>query len=171
MGIIFDFLTVNNNIDLYVKDKNFSLFKPFKIRKMKKKLADNILKISNANLPMEKDQVLELAQYLHGDSLGYNFISENYSIKYYPFPNIYELILNKNNFPDTNINYFKIMVSNDNSQMEIEFEIINQNNITHVNRINLEKFYTNIKELEEYINICNSALYKVTQDYIYANIR
>lgn len=166
MGIISDFLNTkqaieeNRKVGGPVSNLVYSLNK-----KRLNQIADTLIL---ANEPLSKDEILELAQSIHGISVGrnYEFVDGKAKVDYFPGNESYRLTLLLDTFKDDEIQLFEITVSSKNKEMETLIQIKEKEDVIRTHRLSMSTIHTNIKELKEYINICNHELYILIHYYL-----
>ena len=169
MGIISDFLNMKQAIE-----ENRKFGGPGPVSKLvysmnKRKLGEIADKLILANEPLPKDEILELAQSLHGISVGYDdgFYDDKVKVEYFPGNESYRLSLFSDRLKKKNIELFEIIVSSKNKEMEVSISIRESKEIIRRHRLNMPVIHTNIKELEDFIDICNQELYLLMNFYLY----
>jgi hypothetical protein len=172
MGIISDFLKVKQNVDKNFNNKNIKInriLRAILLNNAKRELMKDADKLILANEPLSKNEVLELAQSLHGLSVGYDegFFDNKVKVEYFAGNESYRLTLLPNIFEGTNIQLFEIVVSSKREDMETLIQIKESEDIIKSNRLNIPTIHTNIKELKDFINICNHNLYMLIRLYLY----
>lgn len=167
MGIISDFLNMKQAIEENrkvfggpVSNLVYSLNK-----KRLNQIKDTLIL---ANEPLSRDEILELAQSIHGISVGsnYEFIDGKVKVNYFPGNESYRLTLLLDTFKDDEIQLFEITVSSKNKEMEILIQIKESKDVIRTHRLSMSTIHTNIKELKGYINICNHELYVLIHCYL-----
>ena len=166
MGIISDFLNVKQAIEENrIKAKALGNIIYSLNKKRLTQIKDTLVL---ANEPLSKDEILELAQSIHGISVGsnYEFIDGKAKVEYFPGNESYRLTLLLNTFKDDEIQLFEITVSSKNKEMETLIQIKESEDVIRTHRLSMPTIHTNIKELKGYINICNHELYLLIHCYL-----
>lgn len=166
MGIISDFLNTKQAIEENrTKSKTLGNFIYSLNKKRLNQIKDTLIL---ANEPLSKDEILELAQSIHGISVGsnYEFIDGKAKVDYFPGNESYRLTLLLDTFKDDEIQLFEITVSSKNKEMETLIQIKESEDVIRTHRLSMSTIHTNIKELKGYINICNHELYLLIHCYL-----
>ena len=67
--IIADFLEINKDISIIGIDKKIKIFSNIKKKHYRKKLIKRVEKLSEANVPLTKDNIFELFSYIYSNYL------------------------------------------------------------------------------------------------------
>ena len=169
MGIISDFLNIKQIIEENRKFGGSGPVSKLVYSLNKKKLMEIKDTLILANEPLPKDEILELAQSLHGISVGYDdgFYDDKVKVEYFPGNESYRLSLFSDRLKKKNIELFEIVVSSKNKEMEVSISIRESEEMVRCHRLNIPTIHTNIKELEDFIDICNQELYLLIHFYLY----
>lgn len=172
MGIIAEFFELKEEIDKFCKNySRIKVVRDIQLYNKKKKLIKVIDKLRRCNTPIDKEQMLELAQSLHGYTLGSNIYNDSVEIMYYPNAKIYKLRLLPNCINNDTIINFEVYIDSENKKpMNIEItkkELAKGKDANNNYKISSNTISTNLKEIHDEIYYCNCKLYDVLANYIY----
>ena len=88
--IIADFLEINKDISMIGIDKKIKIFSNIKKKHYRKKLIKRVEKLSEANVPLTKDNIFELLSYIYSNYLPTGQFGDIDKIEYYSKLDLYK---------------------------------------------------------------------------------
>ena len=159
--IIADFLEINKDISMIGIDKKIKIFSNIKKRYYRKKLIKRVEKLSEANVPLTKDNIFELFSYIYSNYLPTGQFGVINKIEYYSRFDLYKAYIIVDGYR------FIISVNKDSKKLSLYIIVATDSNKDNKSyTIELSELKTPNRDIKKYIDDLNHILLDTMVKYV-----
>lgn len=159
--IIVDFLEINKDISMIGMDKKIKIFSNIKKKHYRKKLIKRVGKLSEANVPLTKDNIFELFSYIYSNYLPTGQFGSINKIEYFSRLDLYKAYIIVDGYR------FIISVNRDGKKMSLYIIVVtgsDKDNKSYT--IELSELKSPNRDIKKYIDDLNHILLDTMVKYI-----
>lgn len=159
--IIADFLEINKDISIIGIDKKIKIFSNIKKKHYRKKLIKRVEKLSEANVPLTKDNIFELFSYIYSNYIPTGQFGVINKIEYYSRLDLYKAYIIVDGYR------FIISVNRDSKKLSLYIIVVNGSDKDNKSyTIELSELKTPNRDIKKYIDDLNHILLDTMVKYV-----
>lgn len=163
-NIIGNFLDINKDISMIESNSKIKFIAKLQQEYYRRKLIKKVQRILNINTPLSKDNILELFLYIYSNYLPDGKFGNIINIRYYEKSNYYIGVVIVDNYS------YNIKISEYTKNFTVNAISYNKKENKGFS-VELDKLYSDNKEIEKALNPLNQALIDTMYYYILDNIK